>query len=145
MEIKELRTLISDIDCYEAHIVEDENHEIVKRETLQSHTELTLKYFRFVWEEKQAGGMLDRLLQQIWVDSTPEARSFLEDMIFGIPVFHDMGKINPEFQNYKLHNSKIEKSDIFACVAGRHSIISSVLYMDYYLEKLKDAIDDREE
>lgn len=145
MEIKELRTLISDIDCYEAHIVEDENHEIVKRETLQSHTELTLKYFRFVWEEKQAGGMLDRLLQQIWVDITPEARSFLEDMIFGIPVFHDMGKINPEFQNHKLHNSKIKKSDIFACVAGRHSIISSVLYMDYYLEKLKDAIDDREE
>lgn len=145
MEIKELRALIQDIDCYEAHIVEDDNHDIVKRETLQEHTELTLKYFRFIWEEKQVGGMLDRLLRQIWAHITPEARRFLEEMIFAIPVFHDMGKINPEFQNRKLHNSKIEKSDIFYCVAGKHSIISSVLYIDYYLEKLKECIGDREE
>lgn len=145
MSIEELRDLIQDIDCYEAHIIEDDNHEIVKRETLQEHTELTVKYFRFIWKEKQMEEMLDRFLEQIRSGITPEARSFLKEMILGIPTFHDMGKINPEFQNRKLHNSKVEKSDIFACVGGKHSIISAVLYMDYYLEKLKDSVIDREE
>lgn len=145
MDIREIQSLIKDVDCYEAHILEDDNHEIIKRESLLAHTELTLKYFKYIWNEKRIEEMLDRFCEQVWKDITENARDFLNEMILGIPIFHDLGKINPEFQNRKLQNHRIKNNNVFSCVAGRHSIISSVLYLDYFLSKLKDAVLERKE
>ena len=145
MNIREIQSLIKDVDCYEAHILEDDHHEIIKRESLLAHTELTLKYFQYIWNEKRIEEMLDRFCEQVWKDITENARDFLNEMILGIPIFHDLGKINPEFQNRKLQNHRIKNNNVFSCVAGRHSIISSVLYLDYFLSKLKDAVLERKE
>lgn len=144
MNTEEIKIYIRNVDDYEAHILENAEHKIIKRETLVEHTELTLQYFKLIWTEKQMKDMLDRFCKQIWGGTLAEIEEIWNEMIFGIPVFHDLGKINPEFQNRKLQNAKVEKSNVFSCVSSRHSIISSVLYLEYFLNKIKESTIDRE-
>lgn len=143
MDANLIKKLIKDIECYEAHIQRDVNGVIIKRESLLEHTELTLKYFRRIWEEKHIEDMLARFCSQIWNGMTEEARDFLKEMIWGIPVFHDLGKINPDFQRLKLMNDKIQETSVFTCVGSRHSMISSVLYLEYFLKELKKSVNDK--
>lgn len=145
MDAKLIKTLITNLEYYDAHIQQDENGTIIKRESLLEHTELSLRYFRQIWEEKCVGDMLNRFCSQIWNGMTKEAKVFLEEMIWGIPVFHDLGKINPDFQRLKLMNDRITEKSVFTCVASRHSIISSVLYMEYFLGNLQETVENKED
>lgn len=131
MDIKNIKNLIRDIEKYEAHVCDD------KRESLLAHTSLTAQYFRYIWEEKRIDGMISRYGKYIWNDPTKEAQEFWLDMIRGIPLFHDVGKINPDFQKQKMKNRNITEKSVFSCVAGRHSMISAVLYMEYFQKKLR--------
>ncbi|WP_269811692.1 CRISPR-associated endonuclease Cas3'', partial [Clostridioides difficile] len=47
---------------------------------------------------------------------------------------HDIGKINSSFQFVKMQNKNFKKISLRYT---KHSFISSMLYFDYYFEKLK--------
>lgn len=146
MDIGNIKELIKNIEDYEAHVCkyeDEEGKERVKRESLLDHTRLTEQYFRYIWKEKDMDGMIERYGKQIWPNRTEEAHKFWMDMIIGIPLFHDLGKINPEFQARKLKNDKVEKEFIFSSIAGRHSLISSILYMEYFQKELKKSALDK--
>lgn len=140
-----LSDFICDIDNYEAHILEDDDNKIQKRESLLDHISLTVKYFEKIWEMKHANEMLGRFLEQVCGSMTPEAVSFWGKMVSGIPNFHDIGKINPEFQQKKMKNDRIHAKQIFSCVQTKHSIISAVLYIDYFFDLMKSEVKDRED
>lgn len=144
MEAELIKSLVKDADRYEAHIRPGRNSGTI-RESLLEHTELTLKYFRKLWEEKQVKDMVERFFGRIRSGAAKDAELFLEEMIWGIPVFHDLGKINPDFQRRKLSNDRITETSVFTCVVGRHSLISAVLYMDYFLGRLRNAAEDKED
>lgn len=143
MDIGVIDSLIQGVENYEAHVVQNADGTLLKRELLLEHTELTEKYFRNLWEEKRGYELVERFCCRTRKGLTAEAKEFLEDMIWGIPLFHDLGKINPEFQRVKMQNERVKDAPVFACVGGRHSIISSVLYLEYFLGSLKDAVKDR--
>ncbi|MDD2980687.1 MAG: CRISPR-associated helicase Cas3' [Hespellia sp.] len=132
-----MEKLIKDIEKYEAHILTDEEGKIVKRETLAEHTTLTASYFERIWSGKGMDAMLERFCQQVLKGISADAKAFLDELILGIPIFHDFGKINPDFQKNKMKNKQISGKNAFSYVSSRHSIISSVIYLDYYLDKLK--------
>ena len=145
MDAEVMNSLIWNTGNYDAHIVQSEDGKCLRRELLLEHTELTEKYFRRLWKEKQIYELVERLWSQMRKELTVEAREFLVEMIEGIPAFHDLGKINPEFQRRKLQNMRVKEDSVFACVGGRHSIISAVLYLDYFLGRLKETVKDRED
>ena len=61
-------------------------------------------------------------------------------------VFHDLGKINPAFQNDKMKNREIQDNGrLSSLVSSRHSLVSALLYLDFFLKKLKVLVKDRKE
>lgn len=65
-------------------------------------------------------------------------------MLMNIVTFHDFGKVNPIFQKKKMghefHLELVPDSNI----GSKHSILSSVFYLDYFLGKIKE-LEDRAE
>ncbi len=145
MKAEIIKTLISHLEKFEAHIQKDESGSIIKRETLLEHTERTVRYFEQIWEEKGAADMVIRFRMQMYGKMSEQAEHFWDEMITGIPVFHDLGKINPDFQCRKLKNHRITEDAVFRCIAGRHSVLSAVLYLEYFLGILKDMELDKTE
>lgn len=139
MGIEIIKRLIKDIEKYQAHTKENGEKGMIERESLESHIDLTSHYFEMIWREKGISEVLERFVNQICTGISNEAVHFLKEMITGIPLFHDVGKINPEFQNRAMKNMCVEDHQEFACVGSRHSLISSILYIDYFLEELKNT------
>lgn len=138
MDLSILKEIIKNIECYEGHILQDDEGVIIKREALTAHIDLTMKYFHILWKQKEMDDFLERFYRQLWKSIGADAKNLLREMIFGVPLFHDAGKINPGFQIWAMKNRRIVESDIFHCVGKKHSVISSVLYMDYFLKRIKD-------
>ena len=145
MGIENLYELIRDIDRYDAHVME-EKEMILKRESLETHIELTLRYFEWLWERKYCSNMLRQFCQRMFGSCSNEATSYLKQMIWGIPLFHDIGKANPAFQNKLMKNEKVKEDNVLSSiVSSKHSIISAVLYIDYFLQLLPKKVTDRTE
>lgn len=143
-EIKTIEALIQDLDHYDAHVRKNEQNEVIKRESLSQHIKLTIKYFRNLWEKKNMSHMVDRFCDQICKGMESDTKEFLIETIFGIPLFHDIGKINPEFQNKTMENNRLREKSVFTSIGSRHSMISSIIYLDYYLTRLKESVKDRD-
>lgn len=146
MDIRNIEKLIRDIEKYNAHICSEKktDGQGVKQESLSEHTKLTGQYFRHIWKEKRIDEMIKRYGDRIWKNCTEEAHHFWIDMVMSIPLFHDLGKINPAFQKY-IKNDNVKNEPVFSCIAKKHSIISSVLYIEYFQKKIKDVVLDKEE
>lgn len=147
MEVDILKNLVKDINRYKAHKKFKDN-EIVY-ETLLAHTELTYKYFIKFWQSKNSDEIFDRFCDVFWqkenIDNElkNKAKDLLKEIIMAIPIFHDMGKINPNFQLMKLKVNDFKENKAY--VNTHHSFLSSMFYMDYcrklvYDEKNEDEI-----
>ncbi len=145
MKAEIIKTLIEHPEQYEAHIKKDGSGRITERETLLEHTQRTVRYFEQIWEEKGIEDMTARFQMQIYGRMSEQAEQFWKEMITGIPVFHDLGKINPDFQRRIMNNDRMSTEAVFHCIGGRHSILSAVLYLEYFLGILKNTELDRME
>lgn len=138
--LKIIETIIKDIERYHAHIVENKEKEIIRRELLTEHIECTEKYFEILAKEKQLRKMLERFIEEMFEELSEEGTQFFWEMIKGIPLFHDLGKINPDFQKRAMQNSEITESNMFSHLGRKHSLLSAIMYIDYYREELKRRI-----
>lgn len=143
--VEDIYRFIKEIDKYQAHIVEDEDKKIVRRELLTEHIDCTVKYFETLAEEKQLDKTIDKFVKVMFGKLSEEGKIFLWEMIRGIPVFHDVGKINPDFQKQAMKNEKITEDNMFYHIGKRHSLISAVMYIDYYIQELKKEVKERED
>lgn len=147
MEADILKNLVKNINRYKAHKKSKDN-EIVY-ETLLAHTELTNKYFVKFWQSKNSDEIFDRFCNVFWQKENMDnelknkAKDLLKEIIMAIPIFHDMGKVNPNFQLMKLKVNDFKENKAY--VNTHHSFLSSMFYMDYcrklvYDEKNEDEI-----
>lgn len=144
MENGRAEKLIKTPENYYAHLRESEGK--VLRETLWEHTRLTHKYFMQLWEAKKADKMLESFQKQLAGNFSQEGRAFWKKMIFDIPVYHDMGKINPAFQNTHMRNDQIKSAkELTDIIGNKHSLLSAVLYLEHYIKQLKNEVKDKEE
>lgn len=101
-------------------------------ETLIAHSNLTLEYFHKIATHKNLHSLIDNLLQKI--DS--EYFDLLREMFINTIFLHDIGKTNPYFQAKKMNNEYFKeyknKTD-----SSEHSSISSQMFIDHYLIKIK--------
>ncbi|MCX0404929.1 CRISPR-associated helicase/endonuclease Cas3, partial [Clostridium perfringens] len=113
-----------------AHI-EGKNSE---KETLKMHIDLCKEYFKKIYREKNLEKVFLNF-ENIFLNKPSHDEEFLfREMLVGIITMHDMGKINPNFQEIKMKN----KLDINMGlnIDTNHSIYSSIIYIDYFLGKL---------
>ena len=147
MEADILKNLVKNLNRYKAHKKSKDNEIIY--ETLLAHTELTNKYFFKFWQSKNSDEIFDRFCDVFWqkenIDNKlkNKAKDLLKEIIMTIPIFHDIGKVNPNFQLMKLKVNDFKENKAY--VNTHHSFLSSMFYMDYcrklvYDEKNEDEI-----
>ena len=150
MDYKILNELIDSVDKYKAHKKpkneKDEKGEQIY-ETLLEHTKRTEKYFDKFWQLKKCDDILDRFCSVLWQDKMikkkdiEEAKIILKEMIEAIPIFHDLGKINPNFQIEKMGNKEIIRDENF--IETKHSFISAIIYLSYFRNKIVNKVKGR--
>lgn len=150
MDYKILNELIDNVDKYKAHKKskneKDEKGEQIY-ETLLEHTKRTEKYFDKFWQSKKCDDILDRFCSVLWQDKMikkkdiEEAKIILKEMIEAIPIFHDLGKINPNFQIEKMGNKEIIRDENF--IETKHSFISAIIYLSYFRNKIVNKVKGR--
>lgn len=139
--------ILKNLNRYKAHKKSKDNEIIY--ETLLAHTELTNKYFFKFWQSKNSDEIFDRFCDVFWqkenIDNKlkNKAKDLLKEIIMTIPIFHDIGKVNPNFQLMKLKVNDFKENEAY--VNTHHSFLSSMFYMDYcrklvYDEKNEDEI-----
>jgi CRISPR-associated endonuclease/helicase Cas3 len=89
---------------------------------------------------------MDRYCTAMFPDGKSEIKELLKEFAVQLIVFHDLGKSNPKFQRETMKN-KDYRDDGLECISStRHSLLSALFYLDYFLGKIEDLeeIDKRE-
>lgn len=124
-----MELLIKDnIDFY-AHIKPGEN------ETLKEHIDRCNKYFFKIDSAKNIGNIFKNFEELYLGDTDESVKILFRKLLVNTINFHDIGKINPKFQCDKMNNKIINK-EIFVNLGSKHSIISSIFYLDYFIEEV---------
>lgn len=129
--------------CYAHKNTEKENvKEEEKRETLLEHTKLCQKYYSILIREKRIDDIFKQFEKLYFPDMSQEGICFFEKMKDNIISFHDAGKMNPRFQEENMQNYDLkEKARPSNEIGKKHSILSAVLYLDYFLQKVTEIQD----
>lgn len=109
-----------------AHICEGKD-----AETLQQHTELCRKYFHKLIDAKGLESILNRFVRSFMGNRDSETEAFFWELLEGVVTFHDTGKINPAFQRERMRMPYKSQKDFWFLKGGRHSLLSSAIYIDY--------------
>lgn len=120
------------IDEYKilAHRADGKNSEI-----LTAHLELTMKYFKKIYEDKNLKTIFNKLADIFW-DQNETVKKFWYEMIVNTIYMHDIGKLNINFQIDKMKNEIFKR--VPSCQSKRHSDLSARIYLDYFGKKLLD-------
>lgn len=137
--MKSLNDFIKEPEKFEAHIKKDVNSQNISRELLEEHIDRTEKYFDILWKEKNIEKILRNFQKEIGIELSKEGYLFWIDTVKSIPFFHDLGKINPEFQHVLMKNEKINSKDrkLVRLIKSHHSILSAIFYLDYFLNEME--------
>lgn len=115
-----------------AHIKENKGKK--KEETLKEHTDLCFKYFSTIIEKKGLANIFKRVESVFIEEFAEEEKALFREMLLNIIRFHDIGKINPNFQKLVLENDI--KVNVKETNDSGHSLLSSIIYMDYFIKKI---------
>ncbi|MBD7912307.1 CRISPR-associated endonuclease Cas3'' [Clostridium cibarium] len=133
IEIIKVNELLSDKFKYYAHLGSKKSN---NKEELFDHTKLCLRYFNKLVKEKNIDLVL-RNFERLYLGGLSlEAIKLFKELFINTITLHDMGKINPIFQSRKMDNESIKFDEKFCAVDTKHSIVSSVLYIDYFWNKV---------
>lgn len=108
--------------------------EMQQKETLKEHIERCEKYFQKIYDDKNVEAIIKRFHQKLHFQSENATFDYLKNLLIQLVSFHDLGKINPEFQRVKMNHNVGKKYE--GLVDCNHSFLSSVIYLDYFLKQL---------
>ncbi len=130
------RNLIKDSDRYYAHLSDRDN---IRPELLSEHLALTVEYARKIVKQKDLDGIICHLIAEIVNCDVDKRKSqLIHEMFWEAIAFHDLGKVNAEFQHSRMHNHQtlLEVSHHFG---SDHSIISAYLYLSIIFHKIMEG------
>ncbi|UDN60433.1 CRISPR-associated helicase Cas3' [Clostridioides sp. ES-W-0016-02] len=128
----ELFDINSNVNNYQniyAHINKDKSPE-----TLKEHSDLVYSYFMKLCVKKDLESCLKRIEDKFFKNNSYLSKNFYRELMLNMVYMHDLGKINVSFQSVKMNNKNFKS---ISTRYTKHSFISSILYFDYYFEKLK--------
>lgn len=116
-------------------------------ETLKEHSDLSLYFFEKFMHDKGLEDIIINIIRNLPIQGEEidyEIQKLIFEMFVNAIYLHDIGKINPAFQKNKMNNSRITVEDRYATHESKHSLLSSLIYIDIYLDKIDENIGDRE-
>lgn len=131
MEHTRFEKIVNDKNKFYAHT--RTNNEILNREKLQDHLEEAFRYFLEIVKYKNIDLVLENIFKELI--NNMEYYDLYLNMIADIIYFHDIGKINPKFQNMNMKNSVNIEGWTYG---SEHSKYSSILYVYHYSHKIND-------
>ncbi len=121
-------------DKYKAHLSKDG----IIKETLQEHIDLVYDYFIKLVEqnglEKHLDGLFYESVNLLETVHNKEFVDFVKYLFAKAIYWHDMGKINPNFQLEKMQNSSFEFLKLSE--GSNHSPLGAYLFINHSLEEL---------
>ena len=110
----------------------------IRYETIQEHTHLCIKHVSTVAKARNLETVFMNYKKFLFPDQDKGCWQLFDELIINTITFHDLGKINPRFQRLTMQNPLFinEKGD--DTLGTDHSIISAILYLEYYLPKIKE-------
>ena len=87
-----------------AHLKEDKITKEIKKETLNDHTVLCIKYFEKMVRTKSLEKVFRNFKEVFFEKLSPKAEVLLNEIVINVITFHDIGKINPNFQHKNMNN-----------------------------------------
>lgn len=108
-----------------------------RNELLEEHIARCYKYFERLDQEKEILKTLYQFLNKLGLDIHSTAWELAAEIFNEMIFFHDLGKARPSFQKHVMKNAAIEKEHEEENQDTEHSLLSSVIYLDYYLSRLQ--------
>ena len=127
-----------------AHI--DENDSKKEKETLKEHTDRTKYYFELIFKNKKLEEAFTKIENTFFYEYSKDLRKIFREMLINTVILHDIGKLNPLFQNQKMKNKiikdRITLNKYQKIITSKHSLISSTVYLGYYYNYIKTEYKD---
>jgi CRISPR-associated endonuclease/helicase Cas3 len=122
---------------YFAHLLHDKQ----QKETLFEHSKLVSDYCLKLIEahglEVVINSLIARLVQILPVRNQGEWGNLFKEAFLGAIVYHDLGKVNPNFQVLKMENELFDQ-DKNLSIQSNHSFLGAYLYSSFFFKKISD-------
>lgn len=135
-----IENVLEDPDVCFAHLLEEEE----KKETLQEHTKRCQKYWKMMVEQRGLISIFDNFKNRYLQVISEEGKHLFDVMTVNIVTWHDFGKCNPRFQKDKMKHSWHMDLVPDNAIGSRHSILSAMFYLDYFIERINQLEDKQE-
>jgi len=130
-----IRKLLVNHSNYYAHLKGIDTYE-----TLLDHSLLTLDYFSGAVSSSGLNEVFENLISKVINNSgiynQEKAEMLITEMIVNVIAFHDIGKINSNFQREKLNNPYFT-TPFQNNIGSQHSILSAFIYLCYTFNSVK--------
>ncbi|MGC3977183.1 MAG: CRISPR-associated endonuclease Cas3'' [Paludibacteraceae bacterium] len=124
---------------YYAHLSKDNQ----EAESLYDHSRLVSDYcLKLICAhniEITIESIINRLIDNLGIKDVEISGSLLKELFIGCILYHDLGKINPNFQVQKMNN-KVFKENRKLIVQSNHSFLGAYIYSNLFFKQiLEDA------
>lgn len=123
-------------------------HQKKEPEEMLAHIRLVNKYALKLIQVHKLDEVVDRLITDVIEQSKcgEHIGNFIKESFLSAILFHDYGKINPNFQAERMKNPQFIKDDSIK-IDSQHSPLSAYLYLNYYLDAIEknDELNDDEQ
>lgn len=120
---------------YYAHLSKDKS----VKETLFEHSELVSKYCLRLMESHKIDHLLDSLIEKLMpllpVESEEELGNLFKEIFIAAIVYHDLGKVNPNFQVQKMENELFSLNNKLS-LQSNHSLLGAYLFSNIFFKKI---------
>ncbi|WP_042274348.1 CRISPR-associated helicase/endonuclease Cas3 [Faecalimicrobium dakarense] len=136
MYFKNIRLFDIDKNVSENQYIYAHMRNDIEKETLKEHVDLVYKYFIKLCDTKDINSVFERFQDKILNNSSKECIEIFKELISNAIYMHDVGKINSDFQYIKMKNNKFKDT---SQIYSKHSMLSSIMYFDYYFDKIRNS------
>lgn len=127
----DLNEIIVEPDIVYAHIDQGQ-----RKETLLEHSNLSIKYLNLVIERKRLHNVLCSFENKFVHGMEMEGKQLYKIMVYHTIYFHDLGKINCNFQFTKMKNYKYKNLQNIDSNYSNHSMLSAIIYINEFFQRI---------
>lgn len=124
-----INDIFKDKNEYLAH-----THKTKPLETIFEHIAEVLKYFEKIIQLNNLELVVDNLIEKICLQDITIG-NYIKKLFVQSIIFHDFGKINPNFQFQRMEN-KLFSSDDSIKIGHEHSFLSAYIFLNYQFNEI---------
>lgn len=113
-------------------------HSVKPPETLYEHINKVIEYFQKQIQQHKLESIIDKLITNISLSDIIIGNK-IKELFFLSILFHDFGKINPNFQKLRMDN-ELFKEDKQIKIDYQHSFLSAYMFLNYAIENISIEI-----